>query len=128
MSINIGRKNHCTQLHIFVCYIKHEPVQNKLSAGQKGRYMASKKTKKLSECLSGILNLCVKNEEDVEFLKGLGINRRSDNKTLIMARLFSKAASGDIQAIKEVRSIMADSEQKDFGKLLEIIEAVQNVK
>lgn len=90
--------------------------------------MASKKTKKLSECLSDILNLCVKNEEDVEFLKSLGITRRSDNKTLIMARLFNKAASGDIQAIKEVRSIMADTEQKDFGKLLEIIEAVQNVK
>ena len=90
--------------------------------------MASKKTKKLSECLSSILNLCVKNEEDAEFLKSLGIKRRSDNKTLIMARLFDKAASGDIQAIKEVRSIMADTEQKDFGKLLEIIEAVQNVK
>ena len=96
MSINIGRNGHCTQLHILVCYINHEPVQNTLSAGQKGRYMASKKTKKLSECLSDILNLCVKNEEDVEFLKGLGIKRRSDNKTLIMARLFNKAASGDI--------------------------------
>ena len=90
--------------------------------------MASKKTKKLSECLSSILNLCVTNEEDIEFLKSLGINRRSDNKTLIMAKLFNKASSGDIQAIKEVRSIMADTEQKDFGKLLEIIEAVQNVK
>ncbi len=90
--------------------------------------MAKKKNKKLSECLSDILNLTVSNEEDVEFLQGLGINRRSDNKTLIMARLYSKAASGDIQAIKEVRSIMADTESKDFGKLLEIIEAVQNVK
>lgn len=90
--------------------------------------MAKKKNKKLSECLSDILNLTVSNEEDVEFLQGLGINHRSDNKTLIMARLYSKAASGDIQAIKEVRSIMADTESKDFGKLLEIIEAVQNVK
>lgn len=90
--------------------------------------MAKKKTKKLSECLSDILNLSVNSEDDVEFLKGLGIKKRSDNKTLIMARLFDKAASGDIQAIKEVRSIMADTEQKDFGKLMEIIEAVQNVR
>lgn len=90
--------------------------------------MARKKQKKLSDCLSDILNLSVINEEDAEFLKGLGIKSRSDNKTLIMARLYSKAASGDIQAIKEVRSIMADTEQKDFGKLLEIIEAVGNVR
>lgn len=90
--------------------------------------MARKKNKKLSECLSSILNLSVKNEEDIEFLKSLGIKKRSDNKTLIMAKLFDKAAAGDIQAIKEVRSIMADTENKDFGKLLEIIEAVQNVR
>lgn len=90
--------------------------------------MATRKNKKLSECLSDILGLSVKNDEDVEFLRNLGIKKRSDNKTLIMAKLFDKASSGDIQAIKEVRSIMADTENKDFGKLLEIIEAVQNVK
>ena len=90
--------------------------------------MARKKQKKLSDCLSDILNLSVTDEEDIEFLKGLGIKSRSDNKTLIMARLYKKAASGDISAIKEVRSIMADTEQKDIGKLLEIIEAVENVR
>ena len=90
--------------------------------------MATRKNKKLSECLSDILNLTVQNEEDVEFLKDMGIKKRSDNKTLIMAKLFNKAAAGDIQAIKEVRSIMTDNENKDFGKLMEIIEAVQNVR
>ena len=88
--------------------------------------MATRKNKKLSECLSDILNLTVQNEEDVEFLKGLGIKKRSDNKTLIMAKLFNKAAAGDIQAIKEVRSIISETENKDFGKLMEIIEAVNN--
>ena len=90
--------------------------------------MAKKKNKKLSECLSDILNSTVSNDEDLEFLKSLGMNENSDNKTLIMARLYHKASQGDIQAIKEVRSIMADTENKDFGRLLEIIEAVQNVK
>ena len=128
MSINIGRKSHCTQLHIFLCYINHEPVQSALSAGQKGRCMAKKKTKKLSECLSDILNLTVNDEDDAEFLKSMGIKKRSDNKTLIMARLFDRASSGDIQAIKEVRSIMSDDENKDSGKFKEIIEAVKNVR
>ena len=89
--------------------------------------MAIRKNKKLSECLSYILGLSVKNEEDIEFLRSRGIKKHSDNKTLIMAKLFDKAASGDIQAIKEVRSIMAETENKDFGKLIEIIEAVGNV-
>jgi len=90
--------------------------------------MAKKKTKRLSECLSDILNLTVNNEDDAEFLKSMGIKKRSDNKTLIMARLFDKASAGDIQAIKEVRSIMTDDESKDIGKLKEILEAVTNVR
>ena len=45
-----------------------------------------------------------------------------------MARLFHKASLGDISAIKEIRSVMADIEAKDFGKLQEIIEAVRDVK
>ncbi len=89
----------------------------------------AKKTKKLSDCLSEILNLKVKSEENLQFLNSLGIKKSSlDNKMLIVARLFDKASSGDISAIKEVRSIMSDTESKDFGKLQEIIEAIKNVK
>ena len=89
----------------------------------------AKKTKKLSDCLSDILNLKVKSEENLQFLNSLGIKKSSlDNKMLIVARLFDKASSGDISAIKEVRSIMSDTESKDFGKLQEIIEAIKNVK
>lgn len=89
----------------------------------------AKKLKKLSDCLSDILNLKVKDEKDLEFLTSLGIKKSvSDNKLLLMARLFDKASSGDISAIKEVRSIMADTENKDYGKLSEIIEAIKNVK
>ncbi len=89
--------------------------------------MARKKSKKLSECLSDILNLKVR-EENLEFLEGLGINRSSaDNKMLIAARLFQKASSGDISAIKEIRSILAETEL-DSGSISEIIEAVRNVR
>ncbi len=88
-----------------------------------------KKTKKLSDCLSEILNLKVTGKDDLEFMQSLGINKGcSDNKMLIMARLFQRASAGDISAIKEVRSVMTEIENKDFGKLQEIIEAIKNVK
>lgn len=91
--------------------------------------MSKRKIIKLSDCLSDILNLKVKSEEDLEFLESLGITKNSsDNKMLIMARLYEKAVKGDIPAIKEVKAIMADKEDKDYGKLQEIIEAIKNVK
>ena len=89
----------------------------------------AKKLKKLSDCLSDILNLKVTGNEDLEFLESLGIKRaRADNKLLIAARLFDKASSGDIPAIKELRAIISEKEGKDYGKLDEIIEAIKNVK
>ena len=89
--------------------------------------MARKKSKKLSDCLSDILNLKVR-EETLEFLKALGIDESiADNRMLIAARLFEKASSGDISAIKEIRSILAETEI-DSGYIAEIIEAVRNVR
>lgn len=90
--------------------------------------MRKNKKKKLSDCLGEILNLSASGE-DQEFLMSLGIKVRDcDNKMLIMARLFTKAASGDISAIKEVRSIMSDTENVDAGLVREIIEAVRDVR
>ena len=89
--------------------------------------MARKKQKKLSECLSDILNLRVR-EENLDFLEGLGIKKvNADNKMLIAARLFEKASSGEISAIKEIRSVLAETEI-DSGSIAEIIEAVRNVR
>lgn len=90
--------------------------------------MRKNKKKKLSDCLGEILNLSASGE-DQEFLASLGIKVRDcDNKMLIVARLFMKAASGDISAIKEVRSIMSDTENVDAGLVREIIEAVRDVR
>lgn len=89
--------------------------------------MGKNKGKKLSDCLSDILSLKV-TADDLEFLEGLGIKKsKANNKMLIAARLFEKAAKGDISAIKEIRSVLSENEI-DTGALAEIIEAVRNVR
>ena len=92
------------------------------------RKITKKDKRKLSDCLAEILSLDVSGEEHTEFLKAFGVaENRTDNKTLIMARLCEKAKSGDISAIKEVRAIMNENENQDFGVIAEIIEAVKSV-
>lgn len=87
----------------------------------------NRKNRKLSECLAEILTLPVSGEE-LLFLSELGIHKKdADNKMLIMARLLEKAMKGDISAIREIRSIMQETESTDRGLLMEIIEAVRNV-
>ncbi len=88
--------------------------------------MGKNKKKKLSDCMSAILNLKV-SETESEFLESLGIKKGNrDNKMLIAARLFEKASKGDISAIKEIRAMLSETEI-DSGYLAEIIEAVRNV-
>lgn len=88
----------------------------------------SKKECKLSDCLEALMSLPVVDEESKSFLIELGVSKaKSNNKMLIAARLFEKAARGDISAIKEIRTIMTDAEQNDRGSLADIIEAVRNV-
>lgn len=89
----------------------------------------SKKERKLSDCLEDLLLLPVTDGESKQFLNELGLSKtKSDNKMLIAARLFEKAAKGDISAIKEIRTVMTEVEQVDRGRLAEIVEAVRNVE
>lgn len=92
------------------------------------RVKSRRKKVKLSECLAEILSLDVTGDEDLKFLKDLGVaENRTDNKMLIMAKLCEKARGGDISAIKEIRAIMSETENQDIGVIAEIIEAVKNV-
>ncbi len=109
--------------------LQNEPVQKlKKMGGFMARGKSRKKKMKLSECLTEILSLDVSGDEHINFLKDFGVaENRTDNKTLIMARLCEKAKSGDISAIKEVRAIMSENENQDLGVIADIIEAVKNV-
>ena len=91
--------------------------------------MAGKrKEKKLSDCMETLLKLSVTDEDGAAFLDSIGVQEKDrDNRMLVMARLLEKAIHGDTSAIREVRSVMTETENTDRGLLAEILEAVKNV-
>ena len=87
------------------------------------------KKKKFSECMEELLSAHVADQEQEDFLKGMGIKKSSrDNRMLVMAKLLEKAVDGETSAIKEVRSIMTETESADAGQIREILEAVKRVE
>lgn len=90
----------------------------------------AKKTKrKLSDCLEDLLLLPVSDEEQIDFLKGLGIAKdKADNNMLLAARLVEKASQGDISAMKEIRAIKTEEQNTNRGILNDILEAVKRVE
>lgn len=88
----------------------------------------NKKEKKLSGCMEKLLQLKVTDEDGASFLEAFGVSKADrDNRMLVMARLLEKAIHGDTSAIREVRSVMSETENTDRGLLAEILEAVKNV-
>lgn len=88
----------------------------------------NRKEKKLSDCMEKLLQLKVTDENGAAFLEEFGVKRADcDNRMLVMARLLEKAIHGDTSAIREVRSVMSETENTDRGLLAEIVEAVKNV-
>ena len=91
--------------------------------------LRAKNKKKFSDCLEELLSAKVTEEENNVFLEHMGIKKSSrDNRMLVMAKLLERAISGETSAIKEVRSIMMETESQDAGLLREILEAVKQVE
>ena len=73
--------------------------------------------KNLRENMSALLSEGV-TEVEQQFLNEMGFSVKRPNKyTVIAAALYKKASSGDLSAIKELRSLVNEgsSELRDFG-------------
>ncbi len=73
--------------------------------------------KNLRENMSALLSAGV-TEAEQKLLDEMGFKIKKPNKyTVIAAALYKKAASGDLSAIKELRSLSADgsAEVREFG-------------
>lgn len=84
--------------------------------------------KLLYKTMKSLLNERLSDAE-AESLKGEGFNIKDPTrKTAVMIALYKKAASGDLSAIKELRSIISEkeTEKKESGRAVVIIDDIGN--
>ena len=84
--------------------------------------------KLLYKTMKSLLNERLSDAE-AESLKDEGFNIKDPTrKTAVMIALYKKAASGDLSAIKELRSIVSEkeSEKKESGRAVVIIDDIGN--
>lgn len=84
--------------------------------------------KLLYKTLKSLLNERLSDAE-AESLKDEGFNIKDPTrKTAVMIALYKKAASGDLSAIKELRSIISEkeTEKKESGRAVVIIDDIGN--
>ena len=68
-------------------------------------------------------------DAEAESLKDEGVDMKNQTiKTAVMIALYKKAASGDLSAIKELRSIISEkeTEKKESGRAVVIIDDIGN--
>lgn len=84
--------------------------------------------KLLYKTMKSLLNERLSDAE-AESLKDEGFNIKDPTrKTAVMIALYKKAASGDLSAIKELRSIISEkeNEKKESGRAVVIIDDIGN--
>ena len=84
--------------------------------------------KLLYKTMKSLLNERLSDAE-AESLKDEGFNIKDPTrKTAVMIALYQKAASGDLSAIKELRSIISEkeTEKKESGRAVVIIDDIGN--
>ena len=92
------------------------------SKGGKKSGEVRRRRKAMKEQMEMLLSLPVKNLEDVKTLKKLGVEESNiDNQMLLMLAMFEEAKTGDVQALKEIRSIVKDAESVSDNDRVQII-------
>ncbi len=84
-----------------------------------------KKGKDLKTIMESLLKQKA-SENEREFLTSLGFTvKKPTRQTVIMAALYKKAATGDLSAIKELRSIIGDSVFDRYEGAVTIIDDIK---
>lgn len=90
-----------------------EEAKKNGSKGGKASVEARRRKKNMRECMSMLLALETKDRKKKSNTKGLGIeeNEEITNQLVMAAALMARAQTGDVQAIKEIRSILGDDDR-----------------
>lgn len=78
--------------------------------------------KAMKEQMEMLLSLPFKQEEQLKFMKSLGIEEGEiDNQMALMVAMYAKALKGDVQAFNSIREVTQDDKQPDKVQRIEII-------
>ena len=95
------------------------------SKGGAASSAAQRKRKALKESMNLLLDMPIKDRRKLNKAVRAGFNEKNvDNSILVVMALFDKAVSGDIPAIKELRSLI-DEAGNDSGQLEALIKGLK---
>ena len=81
-----------------------------------------RKRKAMKEQMEMLLSLPFKQEEQLNFMKSLGIDEEEiDNQMALMVAMYAKALKGDVQAFNSIREVTQDDKHINKEDRVEII-------
>lgn len=87
---------------------REEAKKNGAKGGKKSGEV-KRQRKAMQQQMELLLSLPVKNEEQKAFMEQIGIDRENmDNQMLLLMSVFSKAMNGDLEAFREIKSVVSD--------------------
>lgn len=78
--------------------------------------------------MNALLGMPISNQRDFNKAMKMGYSPEdTDNSVMVVIALYERAKSGDVAAIKELRSLIGEDSSKDEGQLEELIKGMQDV-
>ena len=98
-----------------------EARENGRKGGQKSGEVRRQR-KAMKEQMEMLLSLPFKQEEQLKFMKSLGIEEEEiDNQMALMVAMYAKALKGDVQAFNSIREVTQDDKHINKEDRVEII-------
>lgn len=96
--------------------------------GGKASGESRRRRKSLRESMNALLGMPISNQRDFNKAMKMGYSPEdTDNSVMVVIALYERAKSGDVAAIKELRSLIGEDSSKDEGQLEELIKGMQDV-
>lgn len=92
------------------------------SKGGKRSAEVRRQRKAMKEQMEMLLSMPFKQEQQLEFIKSLGIKTDDiDNQMALIVSMYGKALKGDVQAFKEIREVVQDNNNQNKENRVQII-------
>ena len=100
---------------------REEHSKDSQKGGQKSGEVRRQR-KAMKEQMEMLLSLPFKQEQQLKFMKSLGIEEEEiDNQMALMVAMYAKALKGDVQAFNSIREVTQDDKHVNEESKVEII-------